>query len=134
MVRTFLTRKFNESMPAAEMSGIERTYVMREVADRFIDGVVRKASALEVGDPLAWRTAIGPMVSKDQYDLVCELVDDAIASGAKRLCGGPVEVEGFNGNFIAPTVLTDVTHDMRIMLLTKAERVVDLRRHQHATT
>jgi acyl-CoA reductase-like NAD-dependent aldehyde dehydrogenase len=96
-------------------SGIERTYVLREVADRFIDGVVRQASALEVGDPLDWQTAIGPMVSKDQYDLVCELVDDAIASGAKRLCGGPVEVEGFSGNFIAPTVLTDVTHDMRIM-------------------
>jgi acyl-CoA reductase-like NAD-dependent aldehyde dehydrogenase len=96
-------------------SGIERTYVMREVADRFVDGVVRQASALKVGDPLDWQTAIGPMVSKDQYDLVCELVDDAIASGAKRRCGGPVEVDGFNGNFIAPTVLTDVTHDMRIM-------------------
>ena len=55
------------------------------------------------------------MVSKEQYDLVCELVDDAIASGAKRLCGGPREVPGFSGHFIAPTVLTDVTHDMRIM-------------------
>ena len=50
-------------------SGIERTYVMREVADRFVDGVVRQASALQVGDPLDWQTAIGPMVSKDQYDL-----------------------------------------------------------------
>ena len=35
--------------------------------------------------------------------------------GAKRLCGGPVEVPGFSGHFIAPTVLTGVTHDMRIM-------------------
>ena len=51
-------------------SGIERTYVMRDVADRFIDGVVREASALTVGDPLEWNTAIGPMVSKEQYDLV----------------------------------------------------------------
>jgi succinate-semialdehyde dehydrogenase/glutarate-semialdehyde dehydrogenase len=96
-------------------SGIERTYVMRDVADRFIDGVVREASALPVGDPLEWTTAIGPMVSKEQHDLVCELVDDAIASGAKRLCGGPREVPGLGGHFIAPTVLTDVTHDMRIM-------------------
>jgi succinate-semialdehyde dehydrogenase/glutarate-semialdehyde dehydrogenase len=55
------------------------------------------------------------MVSKEQFDLVCELVDDAIASGAKRLCGGPVEIDGMSGHFIAPTVLTDVTHDMRIM-------------------
>jgi acyl-CoA reductase-like NAD-dependent aldehyde dehydrogenase len=96
-------------------SGIERVYVVDQVADRFIDGVVRKASALTVGDPSDWNTEIGPMVSREQYDLVCELVDDAIASGAKRLCGGPVEVPGFSGHFIAPTVLTDVTHDMRIM-------------------
>jgi acyl-CoA reductase-like NAD-dependent aldehyde dehydrogenase len=96
-------------------SGIERCYVMREVADRFIAGVVREASALPVGDPLNWPTAIGPMVSKDQFDTVCELVDDAIASGAKRLCGGPTEVAGQSGHFIAPTVLTDVNHEMRIM-------------------
>ena len=35
-------------------SGIERTYVVREVADRFIDGVVREAERLTVGDPLEW--------------------------------------------------------------------------------
>jgi acyl-CoA reductase-like NAD-dependent aldehyde dehydrogenase len=96
-------------------SGIERVYVVEEVAERFIDGVVRKARALTVGDPAAWTTEIGPMVSREQYELVCELVDDAIASGATRLCGGPVEVPGFTGHFIAPTVLTGVTHEMRIM-------------------
>src|SRR4051812_23677165 len=96
-------------------SGIERVYVVEEVADRFIDGVVRKTSALTVGDPRQWSTEIGPMVSKEQYDLVCELVDDAIAAGAQRLCGGPVEVPGMTGHFIAPTVLTGVTHEMRIM-------------------
>jgi succinate-semialdehyde dehydrogenase/glutarate-semialdehyde dehydrogenase len=96
-------------------SGIERTYVLRDVADRFIDGVVREASGLAVGDPLQWTTEIGPMVSKEQFDTVNELVEDAIASGATRLCGGPREVDGFEGHFIAPTVLTDVTHDMRIM-------------------
>jgi acyl-CoA reductase-like NAD-dependent aldehyde dehydrogenase len=96
-------------------SGIERVYVVEEVADRFIDGVVRKTSALTVGDPTDWNTEIGPMVSREQYELVCELVDDAIAAGATRLCGGPVEVPGFSGHFIAPTVLTGVTHDMRIM-------------------
>jgi acyl-CoA reductase-like NAD-dependent aldehyde dehydrogenase len=96
-------------------SGIERVYVRREVADRFVSGVVQRASALKVGDPLQWDTEIGPMVSEEQFELVCELVDDAIAAGAKRLCGGPKTVEGFSGHFIAPTVLTGVTHDMRIM-------------------
>src|SRR5918996_877561 len=96
-------------------SGIERTYVVREVADRFIQGVVRETERLTVGDPMQWETEIGPMASAEQADLVTELVDDAIANGAERLTGGPREVPGFPGRFIAPTVLTGVTHEMRIM-------------------
>jgi succinate-semialdehyde dehydrogenase/glutarate-semialdehyde dehydrogenase len=96
-------------------SGIERVYVMREVAERFTQGVVEGARALRVGDPLSFDTEIGPMVSTDQYDLVVELVEDAVANGATLHCGGPTEAPGFNGRFYAPAVLTDVTHDMRIM-------------------
>jgi acyl-CoA reductase-like NAD-dependent aldehyde dehydrogenase len=96
-------------------AGIERAYVMREISDTFIEGVVAKASALKVGDPSQADTEIGPMVSEEQYDLVNELVDDAIANGAERRCGGPVEIDGLPGKFIAPTVLTGVTHEMRIM-------------------
>ena len=96
-------------------AGIERAYVMRDVSEEFIAGVVERASALKVGDPSEVNTEIGPMVSEDQYHLVNELVDDAIANGAERLCGGPREVPGFSGKFIAPTVLTGVTHEMRIM-------------------
>ncbi len=97
-------------------SGIERAYVVDEVAEPFIEGVVRGAQALRVGDPLAWDTEIGPMVSREQFEIVAELVEDAIAAGAEMRCGGPVEVPGFEGApFYAPTVLTGVTHDMRIM-------------------
>jgi succinate-semialdehyde dehydrogenase/glutarate-semialdehyde dehydrogenase len=96
-------------------SGIERTYVVREVADKFIAGVVRETERLTVGDPMQWETEIGAMSSAEQADLVTELVDDAIASGAERRTGGPREVPGFTGRFIAPTVLTGVTHEMRIM-------------------
>jgi len=101
-------------------SGIERVYVHRDVADRFVEGIVRETERLTVGDPGEWTTEIGPMVSAEQADLVTELVDDAIASGAKRLTGGPTKVKGaasknLTGRFIAPTVLTGVTHEMRIM-------------------
>ena len=97
-------------------AGIERVYVVEEVAERFIEGVVRGAQALRVGDPLSFDTEIGPMVSRDQYELVKELVDDAVANGAELRCGGPVEVDGYaDAAFYAPTVLTNVTHDMRIM-------------------
>ncbi|MEX2193744.1 MAG: aldehyde dehydrogenase family protein [Thermoleophilaceae bacterium] len=96
-------------------SGIERVYVAREVADRFVEGVVAGARALRVGDPRSWDTEVGPMVSREQFDAVRELVDDAVASGATLHCGGPVEAAGLDGAFFAPAVLTNVTHEMRIM-------------------
>ena len=96
-------------------SGIERVYVMREVADRFVEGVAREAGKLRLGNPLEWETEIGPMTSEGQYEIVVDLIEDAVASGATKLCGGPTEVAGFPGKFVAPTVLTGVTHEMRIM-------------------
>jgi succinate-semialdehyde dehydrogenase/glutarate-semialdehyde dehydrogenase len=96
-------------------SGIERVYVAREVAERFTEGVVQGAQALRVGDPLAPATEIGPMVSREQFELVKELVDDAVANGAELRCGGPVEVDGLDAAFFAPTVLTGVRPEMRIM-------------------
>jgi acyl-CoA reductase-like NAD-dependent aldehyde dehydrogenase len=96
-------------------SGIERTYVVEDVADEFIAGVVRRTNEMTVGDPMKWDTESGPMVSPDQFEIVNELVEDAIANGAERLTGGPRELDGFTGKFIAPTVLAGVTDDMRIM-------------------
>jgi acyl-CoA reductase-like NAD-dependent aldehyde dehydrogenase len=96
-------------------SGIERVYVTREISERFIAGVVRGAQELRVGDPMSWDTEIGPMVSHEQFEVVRELVDDAVASGAKLLCGGPLPDAPEGRDYYAPTVLTGVTHDMRIM-------------------
>jgi acyl-CoA reductase-like NAD-dependent aldehyde dehydrogenase len=97
-------------------SGIERVYVEREVADRFVEGVVEGARALKVGNPMEWDTEIGPMVSEEQFEIVRELVDDAVENGATLHCGGVTEVAGFEGGrFFAPTVLTGVRPDMRIM-------------------
>jgi acyl-CoA reductase-like NAD-dependent aldehyde dehydrogenase len=90
-------------------SGIERVYVVKDVADRFARGVVEGAKALRVGDPMDWETEIGPMVSHEQLELVKELVDDAVSSGATLHCGGAEQP------FFRPAVLTGVTHDMRIM-------------------
>jgi len=90
-------------------SGIERVYVLRDVADRFVEGVVEGARRLRVGDPLDWGTEVGPMVSQEQLELVKELVDDAVAAGATLHCGGA------EPPFFRPAVLTGVTHDMRLM-------------------
>ena len=98
-------------------SGIERVYVMREVSERFIAGVVAGAERLRIGDPLSWDTEIGPMISQQQFELVSSLVDDAVAAGASLRCGGPASVADpeLSGAFYAPTVLTGVTDEMRLM-------------------
>ncbi len=96
-------------------SGIERVYVVREVADRFVEGVAGEAQKLRLGNPAEWETEIGPMTSDGQYEIVVDLIEDAVASGATMLCGGATEVAGLPGKFVAPTVLTGVTHQMRIM-------------------
>jgi succinate-semialdehyde dehydrogenase/glutarate-semialdehyde dehydrogenase len=96
-------------------SGIERVYVHEDVADAYLEGLVRETERLTVGDPRDWNVEIGPMVSDDQAKIVNELVDDAIENGATKLTGGPTKVEGMKGSFIAPVVLTGVTHEMRIM-------------------
>jgi acyl-CoA reductase-like NAD-dependent aldehyde dehydrogenase len=96
-------------------SGIERVYVHRDIAERFTTAVATKAQELQLGNPLDWETEIGPMTSEEQYETVLELVNDAVQNGAEQLCGGPTEVPGLPGKFIAPVVLTRVTHEMRIM-------------------
>jgi succinate-semialdehyde dehydrogenase/glutarate-semialdehyde dehydrogenase len=97
-------------------SGIERVYVMRGVSERFIAALVAGAERVRVGNPLGWETEIGPMSSREQFERVCALVDDATAGGAKLRCGGPVESPaGLSGCFFAPAVVTGATPAMRIM-------------------
>lgn len=100
-------------------AGIERVYVMHDIAPAFIDEVVKRASSMKIGDPREWDTEITAMTDPNQFKIVNELVDDAIVHGARMLCGGPIDEKdlplGLKGNFYAPTVLTGVNHSMRIM-------------------
>jgi succinate-semialdehyde dehydrogenase/glutarate-semialdehyde dehydrogenase len=68
--------------------------------------------ALRVGDPLDERTQVGPVATAQGRAELHDLVADALAGGAKALCGGaPVEGPGW---FYPPTVLAGVTPAMRI--------------------
>jgi acyl-CoA reductase-like NAD-dependent aldehyde dehydrogenase len=53
-------------------------------------------------------------VARDRLRRVEELLEEAASSGATLRCGGPVDVAGLNGAFLAPTVLTGVTSSMRL--------------------
>ena len=85
---------------------VERAFVIRERYDRFVSGVVARASALRVGDPLDERTEVGPLTSVERAERVRSLVEDAVSRGAVLHCGGPRE-----GAYFAPAVLTGVPAD-----------------------
>ena len=92
-------------------------YVVREVADRFIEGVVRGRRGPAPRRPDGAGTPRWARWSRASSSRSCsELVDDAVAAGATLRCGGPRELPELPGaDFYAPAVLTGVTHDMRIM-------------------
>jgi succinate-semialdehyde dehydrogenase / glutarate-semialdehyde dehydrogenase len=95
---------------------VERVYVAREVSERFLALLVGAARELAVGDPADARTQIGPLASQRRARHVAELVEDALARGARLHCGGPVAPAGCEaGSFYAPAVVTGVTHEMRLM-------------------
>jgi acyl-CoA reductase-like NAD-dependent aldehyde dehydrogenase len=95
---------------------IERVYVSREVAERFVSGLIAGARALTVGDPADSRTQVGPLASARRVEHVHALVSEAVAQGAQLRCGGPLDsVEGCDGAFYAPAVLTGATQEMRVM-------------------
>jgi acyl-CoA reductase-like NAD-dependent aldehyde dehydrogenase len=97
---------------------VERVYVAREVAERFTARLVSGARALAVGDPErvgGYPIMVGPLASRRRLEHVGELVEEAVAAGARLHCGGPVSPEGCDGAFFAPAVITGVTHEMRLM-------------------
>jgi acyl-CoA reductase-like NAD-dependent aldehyde dehydrogenase len=97
---------------------VERVFVAREVSERFLQRLVAGAQSLTVGDPErvgGYPIMVGPLASQRRLEHVRELVDDAVAQGARLHCGGPVSPEGCAGAFYAPAVLSGVTSEMRLM-------------------
>jgi acyl-CoA reductase-like NAD-dependent aldehyde dehydrogenase len=90
----------------------ERVYVVGKVADDFEKALVEQVSALRQG--ASADSDLGCMIWDRQLDIVAAQVSEAVADGATLLTGGG-RVEGDEGLFYKPTVLKDVTHDMRIM-------------------
>ena len=93
---------------------VERCYVHRSLYDAFLKACVEKTSKLRIGNGLDPETDVGPMIHERQLQVVEAHVEDAVARGARVLAGG-LRVPELGKNFYKPTVLADVTHEMRIM-------------------
>ena len=93
---------------------IERCYVQRGVYEKFLGLCHQKIKKLHVGEGLNSEVEMGPLIHERQLRTVEDHVNDAIARGARLLTGGR-RLPELGPNFYAPTLLADVTHDMRIM-------------------
>ena len=93
---------------------VERCYVHRSLYENFLRACTEKTKKLRVGPGLDRETDVGPMIHQRQLRIVEAHVEDAVARGARVLTGGSRSQE-LGENFYRPTVLADVTHEMRIM-------------------
>ena len=93
---------------------VERCYVQRKIYDDFLTACTEKAKMIRVGNGMSPETEMGPMISERQVLIVEGQVAEARALGAVLHTGGR-RITELGSNFYAPTVLSNLNSDMRIM-------------------
>ena len=96
--------------------GIERVYVDAAVFQPFVDGVVALVNNYQLGRPDDADTNIGPLVKTSAADFVRSQIAEAVGAGAKALIDpGKFKADQKGTPYLAPQVLVDVDHSMRVM-------------------
>lgn len=90
-----------------------RFFVEEPIYETFVERFVARAEQIRVGDGTNPETQMGPLANARRLEAISGLVEDARNRGAKVLTGG--QRIGNIGNFYAPTVLTEVPADARIL-------------------
>ncbi|XP_012672954.1 4-trimethylaminobutyraldehyde dehydrogenase B [Clupea harengus] len=93
-----------------------RVFVQRKILPQFIEEVVRRTKAIQIGDPLLEQTRMGALVSRPHLDKVLGFIRQAKEEGARILCGGepitPADPKLKNGYYMSPCVIDNCTDDM----------------------
>ncbi len=89
---------------------VQRVYAHASVAQRVADGLAEQAGKMKIGDPTEADTDVGPLIRKREVDRVEQWVNEAVAAGAKRVCGG----ERIEDRAYACTVLADPPDDAKV--------------------
>jgi aspartate-semialdehyde dehydrogenase len=109
--RAAVAAKFQTS--GQDCLAANRIFVHADIHAAFVEAFIREARKLKLGAGTDAGVDLGPLVNAATYDKSAEQVADAIAKGARIAMGGPAPDAG--GLFFPPTLLVDVTPDMRIM-------------------
>lgn len=97
--------------------GIERIYVHDAVYDEFLARLIEHTNALKLGPSMDEATTLGPMVNTKAADFAREQVKQALKSGAiNHIDERAFELSKAGTNYLAPHILTNVDHDMSIMM------------------
>jgi succinate-semialdehyde dehydrogenase / glutarate-semialdehyde dehydrogenase len=91
-----------------------RIFVHENIAEEFIEKFVAKVKEIKVGNGLEKDTNVGPLINQKAVDKVIAQIKDATEKGAKVLVGGNA-ITDKGGSFMEPTVITNVTEDMKCM-------------------
>ncbi|MFC7237002.1 aldehyde dehydrogenase [Saliphagus sp. GCM10025317] len=91
-----------------------RLFLHEPIHDEFVDALVERAEAIELGDPIDPDIEMGPIAFEDQFEKIDQYVNIAREEGATVVTGGEPRDDLPGGLFYPPTVLTDVSNDMRI--------------------
>ncbi len=92
---------------------VQRLFAPKKKARKFAKALAKRTKALVVGDPVDPETEVGPLIRPAEVDRIAEWVDEAVAAGAKLLCGG----KRLDNNAYAPTVLLNPPADARVSTL-----------------
>ncbi len=92
---------------------MKRLIVHESLFDTVVENLKTRLASVKIGDPEDAATQLGSLVAKRQLDLLEAQVADAVARGAKVVAGGR-RPAGLRGAYYMPTILTNVTREMRV--------------------
>ncbi|MCC5866558.1 MAG: aldehyde dehydrogenase family protein [Wenzhouxiangella sp.] len=92
---------------------IERVYAVDAIHDQLVEALTREIGKLQINVDDPERGQIGPVISAAQAGILQSHLDDALEGGARALTGGRLEQRG--GTWCLPTLMVDVTDQMRVM-------------------
>ncbi|GLS86563.1 aldehyde dehydrogenase [Cypionkella aquatica] len=96
--------------------GIERIYVHESLYDAFVEKAVAWVKTLKLGNPFEADSTLGPMANKRFAAVVRGQIAEAVAAGAKALIDPALFPADDGGAYLAPQVLVNVDHSMRVMM------------------
>lgn len=91
-------------------TSVQRLYVQKGIVRRFVDLLCQQTSQAKFGDPYDPATVVGPMISEAEAIRAESWIQEAVENGAKLALGGARQ-----GPVLAPTILENVTSDMKVM-------------------